>query len=110
AQEVAILDHRAPTSTGGRLARGAADGRSGADRVLRPVVWRQDGDARAGPGGQLLPVDLLGRLQRMDLEERLDPLPRQLYGPGRVRDLRVRPGQHLQLRGDGGSDRSAAVH
>ena len=29
---------------------------------------------------------------------------------GRVRDLRVRPGQHLQLRRDGGPDRAAAVH
>ena len=29
---------------------------------------------------------------------------------GRVRDLRVRPGQHVQLRRDGGPDRPAAVH
>ena len=38
------------------------------------VVRRQDGDARAGAGGSLLPVDLLGRFQRVDFEKCLDPL------------------------------------
>ena len=35
--------------------------------VLRPVLRRQDGDARAGAAAALLPVDLLRRLQRVDL-------------------------------------------
>ena len=43
-----------------------------ADRLLRPVLRRQDGHARAAAGDGLLPVDLLGRLQRVGLEERLD--------------------------------------
>ena len=72
-----------------------------ADRLLRPVLRRQDGDARAGAGRALLPVDLLGRLQRVGLEERLDQLAVQLRDDRRVRDLRVRPGQHVQLRRDG---------
>ncbi len=71
------------------------------DRERIALLWtfvrRQDGDARAGPGRGLLPVDLLGRFQRVDLEERLDALAVQLRGHRRVRDLRVRPGQHLQL-------------
>ena len=50
----------------------AAVRRPAADRVLRPVVRRQDGDAHSGAGAELLPVDLLGRLQRVGLEERLD--------------------------------------
>ncbi len=37
-------------------------------------------------------------------------LPLQLRVDGRVRDLRVRPGQHLQLCRDGRPDRSPAVH
>ena len=46
-----------------------------ADRLLRAVVRRQDGDARAAAGDRLLHVDLLGRFQRMGLEERLHPGP-----------------------------------
>ena len=36
-----------------------------ADRVLRPVVRRQERDADSAAGEGLLPVDLLGRLQRL---------------------------------------------
>ena len=49
---------------------------SRADRFLRPVLRRQDGHARAGAGDRLLPVDLLGRFQRVGLEERLDAAAR----------------------------------
>ncbi len=52
------------------------DGR--ADRVLRPQLRRQDGHARAGDRDRLLPLDLLGRLQRVGLEERLHAKPVQL--------------------------------
>ena len=61
-------------------------------------------------GEELLPVDLLGRLQRVGVEERLQPQPLQLRLERRVRDLRVRPGLHLQLRRDGRPDRPPAVH
>ena len=47
--------------------------RPGPDRLLRPELRRQVGDAHSAPGQELLPVDLLGRLQRMGLEKRLDP-------------------------------------
>ena len=36
--------------------------------------------------------------------------PVQLRLDDGIRDFRVRPGQHVQLRGDGGPDRAAAVH
>ena len=43
---------------------------AGADRVLRSELRRKIRDADSAPGGSLLPLDLLGGLQRMDLEER----------------------------------------
>ena len=45
------------------------------DRVLRAELRRQVGDAHPAAGQELLPVDLLGRLQRVGLEERLDQSP-----------------------------------
>ena len=71
---------------------------------------RQDRHARPGAGERILPVHLLGRFQRVGLEERLDPHSVQLRVDRRVRDLRVRPGQHVQLRRDGGPDRPPTVH
>ena len=49
--------------------------RSRPDRLLRALLRRQIGDAHPAAGEELLPVDLLGRLQRMGLEERLDEEP-----------------------------------
>ena len=69
ARAVALLVHRPPARAHPRLARHAAVRRSGAHRVLRPVLRRQGGDAHPGDPGAVLPVDLLGRLQRVDLEE-----------------------------------------
>ena len=43
-----------------------------ANRLLRAVLRWQDGDAHSAFGEELLPVDLLGRFQRMGVEERLD--------------------------------------
>ena len=79
ARAVAVLVHRPPARAHPRLAGDAAVRRCRPDRVLRPVLRRQDGDARAGPAAALLPVDLLRRLQRVDLEERLGRFPRQLH-------------------------------
>ena len=78
AQEDAVLDHRPAAPADHRLAEDAAERRPGADRVLRAELRRQVGDAHSAAGEELLPVDLLGRLQRMGLEERVDDEPVQL--------------------------------
>ncbi len=58
----------------------------------------------------LLPVDLLGRLQRLGPQERERRVSRQLHVHRRIGDLRVGPGPHVQLRRDGLPDLPAAVH
>ena len=80
------------------------------DRLLRPVLRRQGGDADLCAAGALLPGHLLRRFQRMDLEEHHAGLGRQLHVHQRIRHVRIRPGQHLQLRGDGRAHRPPAVH
>ena len=75
-EQDALLDHRAAAPADHRLAQDAALGRPGADRLLRPELRRQVGDAHPAAGEELLPVDLLGRLQRVGLEERLDAAAR----------------------------------
>ena len=63
-----------------------APGRPGADRLLRAVLRRQVGDADPAAGEELLPVDLLGRLQRVGLEERLHAAaPIATSGPASTR-------------------------
>ena len=84
--------------------------RSGPDRLLRPELRRQDGHAGAGGAGPLLPLHLLGRFQRVGAEE-----PDRGFGlflplHGRVRDVRMGPGPHLQLRGDGLADCAPPLH
>ena len=49
--------------------------RSRPDRLLRFELRRQVGDADPAIGEELLPVDLLGRLQRVGMEKRLDRKP-----------------------------------
>ncbi len=106
-----VFDHRAATPADRRLAGELAVCRSAADRFLRAIVRRQDGDARAAVGERLLPCHLLRRFQRLGREERLQPRPRiQLRLAERIRDIRIRPGEHVQLFGDGGPDRAAALH
>ena len=75
AQEDPVFGDRPPAPADHRLAQDAAAGRPRADRVLRPLLRGQVGHADPPPGEELLPVDLLGRLQRMGLEERLDDQP-----------------------------------
>ena len=106
----AVQLHHPPAPADARLARNAAERRSEADRVLRPELRRQDGDARAGRREAVLPVHLLRRLQRVDRQERERRSRPQLHVDRRVRDVRVRPGAHVQLRRDGVPDRPAAVH
>ena len=55
---------------------------------------------------RLCPLDLLGRFQRLDPQERVGGLSRQLHVHRRVRDAGMEPGQHVQLRRDGGADRA----
>ena len=76
AQEDAVLGDRPPAPADHRLAQDAALRRPGADRLLRAELRRQVGDADPAAGQELLPVDLLGRLQRVGLEERLDAAAR----------------------------------
>ena len=109
-QEDAVLGHRPAAPADHRLAQNAAVRGPGPDRLLRAELRGQVGDADPAAGEELLPVDLLGRLQRVGVEERVDPQPLQLRLGRRVRDLRVRPGEHVQLRRDGRPDRPAAVH
>ena len=52
-----------------------------------PLPTGQVGDAYPTAGEELLPVDLLGRLQRVGMEERLDQKPLQLRVDPRVRNL-----------------------
>ena len=73
-----LLDHRPAASADHRLAQDAAASRPGADRLLRTELRRQVGDAHSPAREELLPVDLLGRLQRVGLEERFQPQPVQL--------------------------------
>ena len=70
-----VAQHRADP----RLAGDAAVRRRRADRLLRPQLRRQDGHARAAAARRLLPVDLLGRLQRLGAEDRLDRQRLQLH-------------------------------
>ena len=50
-----------------------------ADRLLRPELRRRDGGARAAAARGLLPVDLLGRLQRLGTQGRRDRQRLQLH-------------------------------
>ena len=58
----------------------------------------------------LLPLHLLRRLQRMGDQERHGRFTLQLHVHRRIRDLRVGPRAHLQLRRDGRTHRSASLH
>jgi len=69
AQAVPLLGHRPPARTDTALAGESARGRPRPDCLLRPIVRRQDGDARAGDPRWLLPLDLLGRLQRVGRQD-----------------------------------------
>ena len=60
--------------------------------------------------GRLLPVDLLGRLQRLDAKGRRHGQRLQLHVHHRVGDALLQHGQHVQLRGAGLPDGAAAVH
>ena len=85
-QKDALLDHRAAAPADRGLAGQPALCRPAADRLLRALLRRQDGDARAGVGLRLLPVDLLRRLQRMGLEVRLRAVrPIVMCGPASTR-------------------------
>ena len=78
--------HHPPARADARLARDAAVRRPEADRLLRPVLRRQDGHARAGRREAVLPVDLLGRLQRVDRQERVGrPATAATCGPASTR-------------------------
>ena len=58
-----------------------------------------------------MPVDLLGRLQRVGVEERVHSTIAYSYcSTGEYEIFEWNLGQHVQLRGDGGADRAAAVH
>ena len=91
AEAVALQLHRPPAPADARLARNAAERGPEADRLLRPQLRRQDRHARAGHREAVLPVDLLGRLQRVGRQERVGRSRPQLHVDGRVRDVRVRP-------------------
>ena len=85
-QEDALLDHRAATSADRRLVGHPAVRRSAADRLLWAVVRRQDGDASAAPGDQLLPVDLFGPTSTSGLGRTPRPACRSvMFGPANTR-------------------------
>lgn len=91
AEEDAILGDRAAAPADRQLAQDAAERRRPANRLLRTELRRQKRDENPSAGARLLPVDLLGRLQRMGAEERVDPPAVQLRLDRRVRNFRVRP-------------------
>ena len=68
----------------GRLAGDAAAVDPRADRLLRPVATAARRPCACRHPRPVLPVDLLGRFQRMDLEERLDSIARTATSHGRV--------------------------
>src|SRR5262249_36886666 len=86
-QEDAVLGHGAATPADHRLAEVAPLRGWHTARLLWAELRRQIGNAYPGLGDQLLPVDLLSRLQRMGLEKRLDAQSLQLCLARRIRDL-----------------------
>ena len=79
-------------------------------RLLRTVVRRQDGGARAAAARRLRAFHLFRRLQRMGLEDHQRRFALQLYGHAGVRHAGVRLRQHGQLLRPGEPHGAAALH
>ena len=109
-EQDALLGHRAPAPADHRLAQDAAVRRPGADRLLRPELRRQDGHADPAAGDDYCLSICSADFNEWVWKNASTRSPYSYVWTRRVRDLRVRPGQHVQLRRDGGPDRAAAVH
>ena len=90
AEAGAVLLHPGAAPAHTRLAGGPAVRRSRPDRLLRAVLRRQDRRARSAAARSLRALDLLGRLQRVGLEEHQRRIHLQLHAHQRVRHDRVR--------------------
>ena len=78
AQKVPVFSDNPATSANRELAQNPALCGQKTDRILRAELRRKNRDARAAGGDRLLPLDLLGGLQRVGGQERLDAQPAQL--------------------------------
>ncbi len=89
-----------------RLAGRPAERRPRADRVLRPLLRRQDGHAGAGRWSRSYCLSICSADFNEWVWKNASLRSRYSYvWHRRVRDLRMGPGQHLQLRRDGRPDR-----